>query len=81
MLSDRIRPNSEAAPWVIAEIKSLETLLILAESELIQALEFLQKNYDADYGGEETGYIPNEEMRIGTQIEETLQKLKKAKIK
>lgn len=27
MLSDRIRPDCEAAPWVIAEIKKLEAAL------------------------------------------------------
>lgn len=27
MLSDRIRPNSEAAPWVVEEVKKLEALL------------------------------------------------------
>lgn len=27
MLSDRIRPNSEAAPWVIEEVKKLESAL------------------------------------------------------
>lgn len=27
MLSDRIRPNSEAAPWVVDEVKSLEAAL------------------------------------------------------
>ena len=27
MLSDRIRSNSEAAPWVIEEVKKLEALL------------------------------------------------------
>lgn len=26
-LSDRIRPNSEAAPWVVEEVKCMENLL------------------------------------------------------
>lgn len=33
-LSDRIRPNSEAAPWVIDEVKRLETELAEAYEEL-----------------------------------------------
>lgn len=30
-LSDRVRPNSEAAPWVIDEIKKLEAELQVAD--------------------------------------------------
>jgi len=33
-LSDRIRPNSEAAPWVIDEVKKLEERLSTAEAML-----------------------------------------------
>lgn len=34
-LSDRIRPNSEAAPWVIKEVKELEARLALSESQIV----------------------------------------------
>lgn len=33
-LSDRIRPNSEAAPWVVEEIKKLEAQLLIARLAL-----------------------------------------------
>jgi hypothetical protein len=33
-LSDRVRPNSEASPWVIAEIKTLEAKLTNCEIKL-----------------------------------------------
>lgn len=33
-LSDRIRPNSEAAPWVVEEVKTLESKLELAQNRL-----------------------------------------------
>jgi len=36
-LSDRLRPNSEAAPWVIEEVKRMENLLdrVIKAGELI----------------------------------------------
>ena len=33
-LSDRVRPNSEAAPWVVEEIKELEKAYYKQEEEL-----------------------------------------------
>lgn len=42
-LSDRIRPNSEAAPWVVNEVKDLEKLKDALEAEnekLKQSLSF-----------------------------------------
>lgn len=33
-LSDRIRPNSEAAPWVVKEVKILEQLLANCKEDL-----------------------------------------------
>jgi hypothetical protein len=39
-LSDRIRPNCEAAPWVIAEVRELESKLAKAR----EALEFYAVN-------------------------------------
>jgi hypothetical protein len=33
-LSDRIRPNCEAAPWVVAEVRRLESELSEAYAEL-----------------------------------------------
>ena len=33
-LSQRVRPNSEAAPWVVEEIKLLESELEVAKAEL-----------------------------------------------
>jgi cell division septum initiation protein DivIVA len=30
-LSDRIRPNSEAAPWVVEEVRALEDMVRLAQ--------------------------------------------------
>lgn len=35
-LSDRIRPNVEAAPWVIEEVKRLEWELSKAYTELLK---------------------------------------------
>ena len=35
-LSDRVRPNSEAAPWVIDEIKKLEAELPVMKRKVIQ---------------------------------------------
>lgn len=45
-LSDRIRPNSEAAPWVIKEIKEIESEI----SRLTEALK------DISEGLETKGY-------------------------
>jgi predicted nucleic acid-binding Zn-ribbon protein len=42
-LSDRIRPNSEAAPWVVNEVRDLEKLKDALEAEnekLKQSLSF-----------------------------------------
>ena len=42
-LSDRIRPNSEAAPWVVNEVRDLEKLKNALEAEndkLKQSLSF-----------------------------------------
>lgn len=43
-LSDRIRPNSEAAPWVIEEVKLLETKLRIA----IEILKTIEVNCSRD---------------------------------
>ena len=40
-LSDRIRPNSEAAPWVIDEVKKLEEKLSKAEAMLKEPTKLL----------------------------------------
>ena len=44
-LSERIRPNSEAAPWVIEEVKELEQkyeLAVLQANVYVQQLEWLE---------------------------------------
>ena len=38
LLSERIRPNSEAAPWVIDEVKKLEEL----NKEMMEVLKLLR---------------------------------------
>jgi hypothetical protein len=40
-LSDRIRPNSEAAPWVIEEIKKLEAKLADMKDKIGLIKDFL----------------------------------------
>ena len=42
-LSDRIRPNSEAAPWVVEEIKKLEAFL----EKIIEAGELVKETINA----------------------------------
>lgn len=41
-LSDRIRPNSEAAPWVIKEVKELEAKLAASQAEVTQLNSLLR---------------------------------------
>jgi chromosome segregation ATPase len=48
-LSDRVRPNSEAAPWVVEEIKKLERKLERLKSsnqQLAGEIESWQKVFD-----------------------------------
>ena len=48
-LSDRVRPNIEAAPWVIEEVKELEKAYQEQEEELdatMMAFNFLKKEND-----------------------------------
>lgn len=54
--------------------ESAGRILELAEAKdlLESVLPIIEQEYDADYGGEETGYIPNDAMRIGTAIESLL---------
>lgn len=42
-LSERIRPNVEATPWVIAEVKALETELAHLRAQLPTLLSFLYR--------------------------------------
>lgn len=63
----------EAMEAMAIEIDELQRAKEELVSDLTDCLEFLQKNYDADYQGEETGYVPNEEMRLGTQIRATIE--------
>lgn len=46
---------------------------------LEECLEYLEGCYDADYQGEETGYIPNDAMCIGGRVEEVINKAKRNK--
>jgi hypothetical protein len=47
-LSERIRPNSEAAPWVIDEVKKLEEL----NKEMMDVLRTVHSMiHDHDFGG------------------------------
>ena len=41
-LSERIRPDSEAAPWVIAEVKKLEERIEYMEASIKELLERLE---------------------------------------
>jgi len=43
---------------------------------LEECLEYLESCYDADYQGEETGYIPNDAMSLGGRVEELINKAK-----
>jgi hypothetical protein len=38
MLSDRIRPNIEAAPWVVQEVKLMEAYIKQLEEALYESL-------------------------------------------
>ena len=38
MLSDRIRPNIEAAPWVVQEVKLMEAYIKQLEESLYESL-------------------------------------------
>jgi hypothetical protein len=49
-LSERIRPNSEAAPWVIAEVKRLEWELSEAYTELRKQRPTIQQTIITQYG-------------------------------
>lgn len=42
-LTDRIRPGSEAAPWVVSEVAKLEKRVELDEALLRRALEALEQ--------------------------------------
>jgi hypothetical protein len=43
-LTDRIRPGSEAAPWVVSEVAKLEKRIELDEALLRQALDCLENH-------------------------------------
>ncbi len=46
-LSDRVRADSEAAPWVIEEIKNLEEQLAIAQADRTKLLDALVVLLDA----------------------------------
>jgi hypothetical protein len=48
MLSDKIRPNIEAAPWVIEEIKRLEAELSAAYAEIRKQRPVIKAVFDRD---------------------------------
>ena len=48
MLSDRIRPNIEAAPWVIEEVKKLEQELSDAYLEMRKIRPAIRAIFDRD---------------------------------
>ena len=50
-LSDRIRPNSEAAPWVIEEVKELETEIERRRVEVVELKGILLAVFDISLGG------------------------------
>jgi hypothetical protein len=53
-LSDRIRPNSEAAPWVIEEVKGYENLL----QEMLASIK--QAHLELTYArGNKLGVVKN----------------------
>jgi len=54
---------------LMAAAPELLEALIQTDSDLTDCLEHFESCYDADYQGEETGYVPNDEMRLGVQIE------------
>jgi hypothetical protein len=39
---------------------------------LAECLEYLEDFSDADWQGEETGYVPNEEMRLAEKIRQVI---------
>lgn len=45
-LSERIRPNSEAAPWVVDEVRELERKLAETEAELARVRQELEWTED-----------------------------------
>lgn len=47
-LSERIRPNSEAAPWVVDEVKGLEEELAAAYLELRKLRPAVRAIFDRD---------------------------------
>lgn len=60
-LSDRIRPNSEAAPWVVEEVKQLER----KNAALAAAL---QRYLDCDPAGETPGDTPAAQARAALAL-------------
>lgn len=54
MLSDRIRPNSEAAPWVVEEVKAMERSL-LTEEERRTLLDLIDEEHSRDRRTHEKG--------------------------
>lgn len=48
LLSERIRPNCEVAPWVIEEVLTLEAACDAAQTELTQIQVFLKEQHGID---------------------------------
>ncbi len=55
-LSDRIRPNSEAARWVVDEVKQMEARIRQLESALKPLVAMHHEYKEADDGGD-GGYV------------------------
>ncbi len=58
-LSERIRPNCEAAPWVIAEVKRLELELAEAYAELRKQRPTIKAVFDRAVWDRATNANPN----------------------
>jgi hypothetical protein len=69
-LSDRIRPNSEAAPWVVEEVRKMENLLKAAHDTLKDATDNCLWRSDSEFPLDE-----KESSRLYFLATETLIKL------
>lgn len=70
MLSDRIRPNIEAAPWVVQEVKHMEAYIKQLEEALYESLA-LNLNWTSNANASDLEYY-SECKRVIKQAKEVL---------
>ena len=74
-LSDRIRPNSEAAPWVCEEVKKIERQLAEVTKQRDALIAFLEceMNWSFFRAEYQLGENPTQHQLNGNKIREYLQ--------